>query len=59
MQTGEPLTSEEGQLGGTELRHLYARKKAFSIRADGVMEIWLVVNGKVRWCVVCLLTIRQ
>ena len=32
IQTGEPLTPEEVQLGGTELTCLYARKAALLIR---------------------------
>ena len=32
IQTGEPLTPEEVQLGGTELTRLYARKAALLIR---------------------------
>ena len=53
LQTGEPLSAEELQLGGVELKRLYARKEALRIRADGVLEIRLVLNEKVRWCVVC------
>ena len=53
LQTDKPLTSEELQLGGTELRRLYARREALRIRPDGVMEIWLVINKKAHWCVVC------
>ena len=46
LQTKEPLTPEELQLGRTELRWLYAR-------SDGIMENWLVVNEKTKLCVVC------
>ena len=53
LQTGEPLSAEELQLGGVELKRLYARKEALRIRTDGVLEIRLVLNEKVRWCVVC------
>ena len=59
VQTGEPLTAEELQLGGTELKRLYARKDALRIRPDGVMEIRLIINQKVRWCVVCPYAIRK
>ena len=53
LQTGEPPSTEELQLGGTELKRLYARKKALRIRTDGVLEIRLVINEKVRWSVAC------
>ena len=59
IQTSEPLTPEEVQVVGTKLLLLYARKEVRRIRTDGVIEIWLVVNEKVRWCVVCPTTIRQ
>ena len=41
LQTDEPLSAEELQLGGTDLKQLYARKEAFRIRTDGVLEIQL------------------
>ena len=41
------------QLGGTELKRLYARKEALRIRTDSVLEIQLVLNEKVRRCIVC------
>ena len=59
LQTGEPLSAEELQLGGVELKRLYARKKALRIRTDGVLDIRLVLNEKVRWCVVCPPSIRK
>lgn len=59
IQTGESLTPEEVQLSGTKLKSFYARRGDFRIRTDGVMEIRLVVNEKVRWCVACPSTIRQ
>ena len=42
VQTGEPLTPEELQLGGTELKRLHARREVFRIRLDGILEIRLV-----------------
>ena len=59
MQTGEPLSTEELQLSGTELKRLYARKEALRIRTDDVLEIRLVLNEMVHWCVVCPLSIRK
>ena len=44
MQTGEPLTLEELQLGGTELKRLHTRREALHIRPDGILEIHLVVK---------------
>ena len=44
VQTGDPLTSEELQLGGTELKRLYAKEDALCIRPDGVMDIHLIIN---------------
>ena len=34
LQTNEPLTPEELQLGSTELWRLYSRKEAFHLRAE-------------------------
>ena len=45
--SGELLTPEKLQLGGTELNRLYARKNALRISPDGVMERHLIVNQKV------------
>ena len=59
VQTGEPFTSEELQLGGTELKRLQARREALRIRPDGILEIPLVVNQKARWCVICPPSIRK
>ena len=59
VQSGDQVTPKELQLGGTELKRLHARKKAFRIRPDGVLEIRLVVNQKSRWCVICLPSIRK
>lgn len=47
LQTGKPLSTEELQLSGTELKRLYARKKDLRIGTDGVLEIRLVINEKV------------
>ena len=59
VQTGEPLTSIELQLGETELKRLHARREALRIRPDGILEIRLVVNQKARWCVICSPSIRK
>ena len=59
VKTGEPLTPEELQLGGTELKRLHARREALRIRPDGILEIRLVVNQKARWCVICPPSIRK
>ena len=53
LQSRDPLTPEELQLGGTELKRLHTRREALRIRPDGVLEIRLVVNQKARWCVIC------
>ena len=59
LQTGEPLSAEKLQLGGTELKRLYAKKEALRNRTDGVLEIRRVLNEKVHWCVVCPTFIRK
>ena len=59
LQTGEPLSAEKLQLGGTELKRLYTRKEALRIRTDGVLEIRLVINKKARWCIVCPSSIKK
>ena len=41
------------------MKRLYARKEALRIRTDGALEIRLVLNEKVRWCVVCPPFIRK
>ena len=53
LLAGKPLTTEELQVGGTELRRLNARKKALRIQTDGVLEIQLMITDKVYWSVVC------
>ena len=59
LQTGEPLSAEKLQLGGTELKRLYAKKEALRIRTDDVLKIRRVQNEKVHWCVVCPTFIRK
>ena len=44
VKTFESLSVEELQLGGTELKMLYARLEALRIRSDSVLEIHLIVN---------------
>ena len=39
LQTGEPLSTNKLQLGGNELKQLYARKEVLRIQTDGVLEI--------------------
>ena len=57
LQSGKPLTPEELQLGGSELKRLHVRKEALCIRL--VLEICLVVNQKARWCVICSPSIHK
>ena len=59
IQSGEPLTPENLQLGKTELKRLSARNEALRIRPDGVMEIRLVVSQEAHWCVICPISIRK
>ena len=52
------LAEEELQTGDSELRMLYQRRNSLRINREGVLELRLNIQEKVRWCAVCPRSLR-
>ena len=50
---GQELSRETLQMGNEELRRLHQRIDSMRIRNNGVLEIYLNIQDKGRWCTVC------